>query len=175
MTRSLATTLALAGRARQTGSVLILSLLVLLMLTLLALFSLRQSMMNERVAGSSRNLDMAFQAAEAALRAGDRLLFQDVIPDPVATAGWYHFALKPAPQWNRPEVWDGNPFLPFAGIPDVAQQPRFAIEEMAPIFDPDGSLEAGAELPPTVMYRVSAIGYGGNGEIAVILQSTYRR
>ncbi|MDZ4348435.1 MAG: pilus assembly protein [Xanthomonadaceae bacterium] len=162
-------------RRTQHGSVLILSLLVLLMLTLLALFSLRQSLLNERVAGGSRNLDIAFQAAEAALRAGDDALAQSAIPDPVATAGWYHYALKPAPRWTTPETWDLNATLSLAGLPGVTRDPEFVIEELAPVFDPGASLEAGAELPPTIMYRISAIGYGGNGAISVILQTTYRR
>lgn len=160
---------------RQRGVVLVLSLLVLLMLTLLGLFSMRQATLQERLAGSSRNLDLAFQAAEAALRGGEAQVGAGPEPDAVATAGWYHYELKRPPSWADPAAWKANARIAHPVVEGVAQPPEFAVEQMAPIQDPEGSLEAGGELPPSRAYRVSAIGYGGNGAVRVILQSTYRR
>jgi len=56
---------------RQYGMVLITSLLILLVLTLLGLASIQNTSMEERMAGNLRAENVAFQAAEAALRAGE--------------------------------------------------------------------------------------------------------
>lgn len=162
---------------RQRGVVLVLSLLVLLMLTLLALFSMRQAALQERLAGNSRNLDLAFQAAEAALRGGEKQIEDNPGTDPVATKGWYHFALEPSPAWTDPAAWDAkaNTHITHPVVEGVAQAPGFAIEQIPPVPDPGGDLEAGGVRPPSGVFRVSAIGYGGNGAARVILQTTFRR
>lgn len=159
---------------RQRGVVLVLSLLVLLMLTLLALFSMRQAALQERLAGNGRNLDLAFQAAEAALRGGEKQVDDNPEIDPVATAGWYHFALKPAPAWTDPAVWETNASIVHPVVEGVAQPPEFAIEQV-PLSDHDDDMKAGGEVSERSAYRVSAVGYGGNGAVRVILQTTYKR
>lgn len=55
-------------RKCQRGSVLIISLLFLLILTILGLSSARSSVLQERMAFNTREQTLAFQAAEAALR-----------------------------------------------------------------------------------------------------------
>jgi type IV pilus assembly protein PilX len=61
-------------RKQQSGAVLIVSLLMLVLLTLIGLTAIQAGTVNERIAGNARSLDLAFQAAEAALReAEDRL------------------------------------------------------------------------------------------------------
>jgi type IV pilus assembly protein PilX len=57
--------------ARERGMVLITSLIILLVLTLLGLASIQNTNMEERMAGNLRAENVAFQAAEAALRAGE--------------------------------------------------------------------------------------------------------
>ena len=58
----------------QRGAVLIVSMLLLLTMTLLAMGASQSTRLQERMAGSLRNQDLAFQAAEAALRAGERFV-----------------------------------------------------------------------------------------------------
>lgn len=53
------------------GAVLLVSLVMLLLLTLIGLAGLRMVQLEERMAGNLRDRQMAFQAAEAALRAGE--------------------------------------------------------------------------------------------------------
>lgn len=53
------------------GAVLLVSLVMLLLLTLIGLASMRMVQLEERMAGNLRDRQMAFQAAEAALRAGE--------------------------------------------------------------------------------------------------------
>jgi len=53
------------------GAVLLVSLVMLLLLTLIGLAGMRMVQLEERMAGNLRDRQVAFQAAEAALRAGE--------------------------------------------------------------------------------------------------------
>jgi type IV pilus assembly protein PilX len=57
--------------APQSGAVLIVSLLLLLVMTVLALTASQTTRLQERMAGNARDLDLAFQASEAGLRAAE--------------------------------------------------------------------------------------------------------
>jgi type IV pilus assembly protein PilX len=61
----------LATKHRQTGSVLIVSLIMLLILTVIGVTSITNIGTNEKMAGNYKDHDLAFQAAEAALAAGE--------------------------------------------------------------------------------------------------------
>lgn len=58
-------------RESECGAVLLVSLVMLLLLTLIGLAGMRMVQLEERMAGNLRDRQMAFQAAEAALRAGE--------------------------------------------------------------------------------------------------------
>lgn len=165
--------------AGQRGAVLVVSLLVLLLLTLLTLTAIQASTVQERLAGNARSLDLALQAAEAALREAEGRLESTVLPAADGSAGWYHYDLAPAPDWSDPASWTSSSRLGYPLDADdgwsVAAAPEFALEELPPLPDPGGSLEAGGALPDDVVYRVSARGYGATGNTFVILQTTYRR
>src|SRR3546814_12468600 len=55
----------------QNGSALIISLVFLLILTMIGIASIQDSTLQERMAGNERDKNLAFQAAEAALRVGE--------------------------------------------------------------------------------------------------------
>ncbi len=57
-----------AALQRQRGAVLIVALLFLVILTILGLTAMSGTMMEERMSGNSRDINVALQAAEAALR-----------------------------------------------------------------------------------------------------------
>src|SRR5690606_3166308 len=97
-----------APKRRQRGAVLVVSLLILVLLTLATLTAIQASTVQERLAGNSRSLDLALQAAEAALREAEGRLESTVLPPADGTAGWYHYELAPAPDWSNPSSWSGN-------------------------------------------------------------------
>ena len=59
------------GIHRQNGAILVVSLLLLLVMTVLALTASQSTRMQERMAGNARDLDLAFQAGEAGLRGAE--------------------------------------------------------------------------------------------------------
>ncbi len=58
--------------AKQTGAVLIVSLIMLFLMSILAMSSMSRTVVQERMAGNVIDKQRAFQAAEAALRAAER-------------------------------------------------------------------------------------------------------
>ena len=58
-------------RTQQRGAVLIVSLLLLLVMTLLGLGASQSTRLQERMAGNQRDLELALQGSEAALRASE--------------------------------------------------------------------------------------------------------
>jgi type IV pilus assembly protein PilX len=66
---------------QQAGSVLIVSLVILLVLTLLGLSGMSNTVMQERMAGNMQESMSAFQAAEAGLRAGEQDAQTNIRPD----------------------------------------------------------------------------------------------
>lgn len=60
--------------AKQRGAIMVVSLLLLLVMTVLALTASQSTTLQERMAGNARDVDLAFQAAEAGLRDGEATL-----------------------------------------------------------------------------------------------------
>jgi type IV pilus assembly protein PilX len=79
------------------------------------------------------------------------------------------------PLWQQDTVWRNAAAVYSETLADVAEPPRYIIEELAPIPDTGGSLAADKPIPDVQVYRVSARGVGGSPSTMVILQTTYRR
>lgn len=169
----------LRGDAAQRGMALITALLFLVVLSLLGLVGMQTSMLEERMAGNMGNRNLAFQAAEAALRDGEYYLENITLPTFDGTNGLYQVAAGgESPNWETIN-WDSSDSRVITGdntIEGVAAQPRYIIEELA---------EVGATGPQSLKptrrgltsnskaYRITARGVGGDGSAVVILQSTY--
>jgi type IV pilus assembly protein PilX len=180
--------------ARQRGSALIFALVFLLVMTVIGVTGMQGTTQQEKMAGNMRNRNLAFQAAEAALRAGEMYV------DPVIKAGVCN---RPAPAafdgtkgLLQPQTtggddgafwmtWDWEniscPNSPTdTSCPDdgttlaeVAEQPRYVIEDISSL-DPVCSACYAGTPPGCYCYRITARGVGGTTDAIVILQSTYQ-
>src|SRR5690606_23521558 len=65
---------------RQAGSALLICLIFMLLLTIIGVGAMQSATLQERMAGNSRDQNLAFQAAEAALRAGEQRLQGSLVP-----------------------------------------------------------------------------------------------
>jgi type IV pilus assembly protein PilX len=186
------------NRTRQRGAVLVVSLLLLLVMTVLALGASQATRMQERMAGNARDHDLALQTAEAGLRAGERL-----IDDPALTAAptpcssgrcqvyelnylTSNLAYEDRPWWDAnswryagTETWntatgDTTGEIGWGGSHMAASDPHFLIEEVEEV--PDSLTVPPTGPPPSRMYyRVTSAGAGGTAESQVVLQSTFAR
>ena len=68
--------------ARERGAVLVVSLLILAMMTIIGVAAMDTSVMEEKMAGNMRDRNIAFQAAESALRLGETwIAARSVLPE----------------------------------------------------------------------------------------------
>lgn len=169
---------------QQTGAALITGLIFLVVLTLVGMAGMRTTLMEQRMATNSRNRDMAFQAAEAALREGIAKIRSGVY---TTTSGFTAGCTTTAPKGlcmpsspSSPPIWNtvfpagqsttSSQAATYSGtaLPNVANQPQYILELLPDVQVPGGSL--GQMATP---YRITARGWGGVAEAQAIVQATY--
>ncbi|MFT7413442.1 MAG: type IV pilus assembly protein PilX [Methylophagaceae bacterium] len=163
---------------KQQGVALVISLIMLLLMTLLAISSMNTTILEEKMAGNYKDRNMAFQAAEAGVRAGETYLRTTPVL-PVfdgTTLGLYKPTVSGSSQWER-VVWTktSNEVREYLNsLSNVAAKPLYIIEELLPVNDTGGSLEAGVALENRY-YRITSQAVGGTDTAVVMLQTTYKR
>lgn len=152
-------------------------LIFLVILTLLGTTALQGTLLEEKMAGNLRDETLAFQAAEAALRAGEVFLEQVTIPLFEGSNGLYHHASSPAPDPMGWQGWDSSGRAIDTTIDGVANQPRYIIEQLVsvPLMGTGGSAQQSGISPNANMFRIIARGVGGTSTAVVLLETTYRR
>ena len=161
-------------RKHQSGVVLFVALILLLILSMLGVTVARMQTVEERMARNENNRQLAEQAAEAALRNAEGLLAN---PPTVGTfgldtAGYYTLgaagSLIPALNWNVPANVAPYTGPALAAVPMVPP-PRMATELLGFGALPGDDL---SKAPPT--YRITVQGLNADGNPSVLLQSVYR-
>lgn len=167
---------------RQEGAALILALIFLLLMTMLSTSSMRTSTMQERMAGNTRDWNLGFQSAEAALRVAEQFLRDEVVlPEFNDADGYYEVNSSDRPVWTGGTMAEGNGYVTYPeDLPGTARRPRYYIEKLSSIRPAGASTETGTPVEEIFYFRVTAIGFGGardaDGEplTAVVLSSVYR-
>jgi len=180
---------------RQRGTALVTSLLLLLVLTVVGVTAMQVTRMQERMAGNTRDLNLAFQGAEAALRNGeDMIAAESFAPAPsagVCTATpckfWDANASAVANPQTRDDAWwkgttpiqyeaSGNhTATPTTDMPGLLHDPAFVVEYVAEV--PDTYSVGSGDGPPSsrFFYQVTAASPGATVNATSVLQSTYAR
>lgn len=165
----------------QAGSVLVIALIFLVLLTLIGVTAMQGTTLQERMAGNARDSNVALQAAEASLREAEEYLNQAVVgPFPGGATGLYEEPAAGAgviPLWEDGSTnWaDRGDLMARAPIDDVVQQPRVIIEQLRPYTDPEGSIASDEPLPESRYYRATAEGFGLSNTTRAVLQTTFFR
>lgn len=167
---------------RQQGAAMVIALVMLLILTLLATASARMTLLDERMMGNTQDHNVAFQAAEAAIRTGESDLLVPVLPDFDGTNGlWQPAAPNETPVWENVDWEDvGNDVRGYDGLDDAPGNlanatAAYHIEEMPPVPCILCSQQSGVVPDEPAIYRVTARGVGAAGNATVVLQTTYKR
>ena len=160
---------------RQDGMVLITGLIFMVVLTLIVVSSMRTTLLEERMAGNARDTGLAFQAAEAALRAGEEILNGASLQQFASTNSAYlDVDTRMDAYWHDTHDWSADAEAVTGTITGVSAAPRFVIEELRPIPAAGNESETFKPLLDSI-FKVTARGVGGNPSTVVVLQSTYRR
>lgn len=166
----------------QRGVALVLALIFLLLSTMLAVTAVTTSLLEERMAGNMGNSNVAFQAAESALVAGEVWIGSQInkpVFDPAnGTDGLHLRSLTSTPAWDTSTgVWSSADVFTYAGLNGVAAQPAFIIEDLGEIADTKGSLVMPSNYKSTGknLFRVTARARGSEKSAMLQLQSVYEK
>ncbi len=169
------------GQQHQAGVALITGLIFLVMLTLLAITAMQSTTLEERMAGNSRSRDLAFQGAEAAVRAAEVVLSGASLPPFNGSKAGYYDRLDngaSADYWKSTHTWTGEQAqsVAYSGTLTGVKEARFVIE-MLPAGQSSGGDDSLVAKPLSggEIFRITARGIGTDGTSSVILQTTFRR
>ncbi|TDX97922.1 pilus assembly PilX family protein [Thiohalophilus thiocyanatoxydans] len=166
---------------QQHGMVLILALVILMAMTIISVSSMSTSTLEERMAGNLKDREIAFQAAEAALRHGESLVDSGISTgsfNSECTNGFCDYDLQEAndfPVYWKDEtldVWNNSSRHIAFPVTGSAEDAKIIIEYMG-VQIQDLSGEPQPTDPP--IYRVTALGYGQTTDARVMLQSSYMK
>ncbi len=185
---------------RQSGVVLVISLIMLLLLTLIGLSGMQSTILEEKMAGNMRDRNMAFQAAEAALQDAEQHIigsmsgFTGFSPDCGAATpstadnglcqnvGGSEFN---PPVWENPNVWAVTRSVEYGsrtnakkigdtdgnGIVDVTPALSAQPRYIIDAVKPEGGHVCDGANP---CYRVTVRAQGINPNTVVVLQTIYK-
>lgn len=176
-----------SAQHKQKGMVLILVLSLLLALTILGVSSMSTSTLETRMANNFQDRNAAFQAAEAALREGERLVetknYDGSQFDNQCTGGLCD-CLKTSCQysgdntltfWEQDTVWNtSTKHMTYTTISltELASPAKYIVEHMGNVC-PESDPSCVVTSTDPRMFRITAIGYGTTASAKVMLQSTY--
>lgn len=176
-------------RNNQRGFVLVMALVFLALLTIIGVTAMGTTSLEEKMAGNMKDRNLAFQAAETALLAGERWYeiqsTKPVFPD--TTRGLYVIdATSAVSNWDNIN-WSTNvvvyPCTPTltsgcgSGVSKINSQPKYIIEDLGELPETKGSIVTPTDYKGkgSSMARITARGTGGTDAAVSMVQSTYAR
>lgn len=163
--------------AYQRGITLVMGLIFLAVLTLLSVTAMRGTLLEERMAGNSRDRDLAFQSAELALRAGEQVLRGAVLPAfSLGTATTPRIAAGTQQDyWATTHDWVNQSTAVAAAPANTVAAPSYVIEQLNVASGAGGGGLGFGALGESGTYRVTARGVGQTANTVVILQAVFER
>jgi len=151
---------------RQSGVVLVTSLIMLILLTLIGIAGIQNTSLEEKMASNSRDQNIAFQAAEAALREGELFIENatsaekiNFTTDPSNAEGLH--LLNEDLDYSAAATWGAEESVEHTtSFPSLAAEPRYYIEYVR-------------DVAPISYFRVTARGTGNQSISHVYLRSQY--
>jgi type IV pilus assembly protein PilX len=179
--------LSLGKQSKQSGVVMFVALILLLILSLLGVTAARMQTVEERMARNDNNREIGAQAAEAALRAAEVGLETGTITIPFPSGGGMYV----------PDLSQGSPLIgmdwtnaantlayssplvtgpALTSLPTVSQNPKIVIEQMisTAIASQDISVASLTGSGQVYVYRVTAQGVGADNSSTTMLQTIVR-
>jgi len=177
------------ARIEQRGVVLVSSLLLLLVVTIMALSMFRSFGIQEKIAGNMREKQRALQAAESAQVYAEQWLITNSAAVPVVCDRQFN-AILGQTQICSNKLWTVVPNVAtvpwqIAGVNvGVTYTPTGMNVGTASVTNPNSYFsapsfyisDAGASADPNVpgeVFQIDAVGYGGNGNTAAVVESTF--
>ncbi len=180
-------------KIKQRGAVLVTALVLMSILSMIGIATMRSNTTDIAINKSMNSRSNAFQCAEAALRAGELWVGDDMDSIPAEVrSGVPDQSLNQVYSWEAPEVqdifsknklwWETHGWLYGGGMTSTnhytgcASEPRYIVERVGASDDKTISREIEDKLKNAVDYfRITAYSVGMEDNAAVILQTTYAK
>lgn len=180
-------------RRNQKGSVLLVSLVLLLVLTIAGMASIRLTSLEEKMTGNFRNEQVAFHSAEVAVLEAEFFVanttfalasFSNSCTNGLCFDGLNHSdpgtcEANSATPWKEEGLWNdvGRYRNTTISLDGVSMQAKYIVEFRCYL-----PKETGGPLPdPTIytdwaeFYRITVLATGGSKDARVMLQTTYKK
>ena len=166
----------------QQGSVLIISLVIMVVLTILGVSGMRTTLLEEKMAGNMRDSQLAFQAAEATLKQAEHYIEQNVVSissfDNDGSDGLYDKSTERP--WESIN-WDDADSIEHSNFDtnySINTPPRFIVQHLVSQTSNIDELNLdnygqGTGAGRVEMFLITARATGSSGSSVVTLQSTY--
>ena len=170
---------ALGNRKRQSGVVMAVSLILLLVITLIAVSSIRGTMLEEKMAGNSLDRNLAFQSTESAIREAE------ISIEGVASLGGFDgsaglFGLADAePDFANSATWGAaNQSVVTDDAYGSYAEPQYYVKHFTTVIGTEGALNMSGYgdnkgTGDVTVFKITARGTGGNAESAEVILRTY--
>lgn len=153
---------------RQRGSILIMALVMLTILSVLAITQIMLNSTQTRIAANSSDREISFEKTEGAVNQAINYLLKGTYTAATFlqnSNGFYLYDHNTAPLWTTIN-WSGstatNSFQGASG-----SQASYIIEKMPSVVIPGQNMKT-----PTNVYRITSRSVGANGNSSVVLQTT---
>lgn len=167
---------------RQHGAVLVVSLVILLIVTMIAAGSMRSTILEEKMAGNSRDRNLAFQAAESAVREGEMFIENVASLGGFKGTGGLFGRTDAAPDYTAETTWTlPNQHVDASANYGAYEAPQYFIKQFTTVAGADGALNLSGYgdnkgTGDVTVFTVTGRGTGGSADSAeVILRSYYGR
>lgn len=179
----------------QTGAVLVISLFILVVITLIGITAIQTTTLEEKMTGNMRDHDLAFQAAESALRDAEINLVETQVTDPFVdfpdginggdTTGFGFGLYGPNDQILAGQSlfsstsWGDNTTRQFLNVNNrnavytANTAPRSVIQRLPP--QPGQTVSMSRGVSRDTIFQITARGEGGSSTSQVVLQTRYLR
>jgi len=167
---------------RQRGAVLVVSLVILLIVTMLAVGSMQNTILEEKMAGNSSDRNLAFQSTESAVREAEVFIESiSSLGDFSRSAGLYG-RTDGEPAFDEASTWD-NASNHVVADTDFGsyEPPRYYIKHFTTVDGTEGALNLSGYgnnkgTGDVSIFKITARGTGASADSAeVILRSQYGR
>lgn len=167
---------------RQRGAVLVVSLIMLLIVTLIAVSSMQGTIMEEKMAGNTRDRNLAFQTAESALREAETYVNGLASMGTFNGSGGLYGLTDSEPTYTDAATWSDTGKHVVGSAPHGSYAaPRYFIKHYTTVKGSDGALNMSGYgdnkgSGDITIFKVTARSTGASTDSAeVILRSYYGR
>ena len=167
---------------RQHGAALVISLIMLLVVTLIGSGIIRDTVLEERMAGNTRDRNVTFQSAESGVREAEELLESITsLGNFSSTPGLYGRTADEPPYWKDTTWTDAANYAVAGSGYGAYAAPRYTIKQSTTIIGTEGALNLSGYgdnkgSGDVTVFRITVRGTGNDADSAeVILRSQYGR